>query len=83
MRKKLYDVLKALRNEDIVSVFTCRLDGISSRVRTEIYEFKHTYNIEIIEVPNFIGRHSAYFLEHNKDNITKVDYLLKQHKENV
>ena len=80
MRKKIYHILKAMRHGDIISVFTCRLDGQSSRVRTEIYELRHTYKIQIITVESFVGRCAAYFLDESKENLEKVDILLKKYE---
>lgn len=43
MRKRVYWVLEALCHGDIVSGYTCKLDGTSSRVRNEIYELRRQY----------------------------------------
>lgn len=80
MRKKIYQVLQSMRYGDIVSVLTCRVDGQSSRVRTEIYELRHTYGIRIITVKGVVGRCAAYFLEDSEKNIEKVDFLLKKYE---
>jgi dTDP-D-glucose 4,6-dehydratase len=69
-----------MRDENIISVFSCKLYGQSSRVRTEIYELRHTYKIQIITVEGFVGRCAAYFLCDSKKNIERVDYLLKKYE---
>ncbi len=80
MRKKTYEVLESLENCDIVSVFTCKLDDMSSRVRNEIYELRNIYDVEIHAEGSFIGRYSAYFLVGSKKNLKRVKMLLKRHK---
>lgn len=77
MRKRVYWVLEALYHGDIVSGFTCKLDGISSRVRNEIHELRHQYKVKIISVPEFIGRHTSYYLDESKENLEHVETLLK------
>jgi len=84
MRKKIYHILKAMRHGDIISVFTCKLEGQSNRVRTEIYELRYRYKIQIITVEGFVGRCAAYFLDESKENLERVDYLLKKYeKKNI
>ncbi|GEM_PF-5796006 len=80
MRKRVYWVLEALYHEDIVSGYTCKLDGTSSRVRNEIYELRHKYKINVISYPGFVGRHTAYWLDMSKENIEHVKALLKTYK---
>ena len=80
MRKRTYGILKALNHDDIVSVYTCKLDGMSSRVRNEISELRRKYGIEIITVEGFVGRCAAYFLVDSDANFEKVKMLLKKHK---
>lgn len=80
MRKKVYDILEALAHRDLVSDPICKIDEQSSRVRTEIYELRHTFNIKIHTIPNFVGRHSAYFLDDTTNNIERVEFLLRKYK---
>jgi len=80
MRKKVYEVLRALDNWDWVSVYTCKLDGISSRVRNEILELRSIHRVQIVTVECFIGRGAAYFLVDSDTNFKRVKMLLKKHK---
>ena len=80
MRKKVYEVLKALENDDWVSVYTCKLDGTSSRVRNEISELRRIHRVRIITVEGFVGRCAAYFLDDTDENFERVKMLLKKHK---
>ncbi|DAB39952.1 MAG TPA: hypothetical protein CFH81_06975 [Sulfurovum sp. UBA12169] len=80
MRKRIYLVLKALHHGDIVLGHFCKLDGTSSRVRNEIYELRHKYKVNVISVPSFIGRHTAYFINTSEGNIQRVKSLLKTFK---
>ena len=80
MRKRTYEVLRALENCDIVSHLFCKLDDMSSRVRNEIYELRNIYDVEIHSEGSFVGRHSAYFLVGSKKNLRRVKMLLKTHK---
>ena len=80
MRKKVYEILEALDHDDIVSVYTCKLDGMSSRVRNEIHELRRTYNVQIMTKEGFVGRCAAYFLEPSPENIKRVKMLLKMYK---
>ncbi len=80
MRKKVYEVLRALDNSDWVSVYTCKLDGMSSRVRNEISELRRIHRVQIITVENFTGRGAAYFLVDSDENFERVKILLKKHK---
>lgn len=80
MRKKVYEVLEALDNGDWVSVYTCKLDGTSSRVRNEVSELRRKYGVKIITVENFLRRCAAYFLVDSAKNLERVKILLKKHK---
>lgn len=80
MRKKVYEVLKALQHGDIISVYTCKLDGISSQVKNEISELRNVYGVRIVTVGSFVGRHSAYFLDSSNENIKRVEMLLNTYK---
>ena len=80
MRKKVYEVLKALYNEDWVSVTICKFEGISSRVRNEIYELRRIHHVGIITVESFSGKEAGYFLVDSNENFKKVKMLLKEHK---
>ena len=80
MRKKTYKILEALNHGDIVSVYTCRLDGMSSRVRNEISELRRIHRVQIITIEGFVGRCAAYFLVSSSENFERVKMLLKRHK---
>lgn len=80
MRKRVYWVFEALYCGDMVSGYTCKLEGISSRVRNEIYELRHKYKINVISVPGFVGYHSAYFINTSDDNMQRTKTLLKTFK---
>lgn len=80
MRKRVYQVLKSLHHGDIVSVYTCRLDDMSARVRNEISELRRVYGVQIATVGSFVGRHAAYFLDTSDENIKRVERLLQAHK---
>jgi len=69
-----------LRHGDWVSVTMCRVQEQSSRVRTEIYELRHTYKIRIVTINNFPRRSALYLLEDTEENIKRVDFLLKKYK---
>ncbi len=80
MRKKVYEVLRALDNWDWVSVYTCKLDGTSSRVRNEISELRRIHHVQIVTVESFIGRGAAYFLVDSDESFERVKMLLKKYK---
>ncbi len=80
MRKKVYEVLRALHHEDIVSGYIYKLDGVSSRVRNEISELRNVHGVRIVTVGSFIGRCASYFLEASDENIKRVEMLLKTHE---
>lgn len=80
MRKKVYEVLKALDNSDWVSVKICKFEGISSRVRNEIYELRRIHHVQIITVESFLGKGAAYFLVDSTENFERVKLLLKKYK---
>lgn len=80
MRKKVYEVLEALENGDWVSVKLCKFEGLSSRVRNEIYELRRIHRVQIITVESFLGKGAAYFLVESDENFERVKMLLKKHK---
>lgn len=80
MRKRVYLTLKALYHGDIVSVYTCKLDGMSARVRNEISKLRKDYAVEIVTEGNFVGRNAAYFLDRADENIKRVKQLLERYE---
>ncbi len=82
IRKKVYLVLKALYHDDMVFHLGCKLDGISPRVRNEIYELRSIYEIKIETTsPSNYGRSCIfYFLEHSKENCEKAKILLDRYE---
>lgn len=80
MRKRVYWVLRALYHDDMLSGYTCKMDGTSSRVRNEIYELRHQYKIDVIGVAGFVGRHSGYIIDKSVDNMERAKTLLESFK---
>lgn len=80
MRKRVYQVLKSLHYGDIVSVHTCKLDGMSARVRNEILVLRQIFSVQIITEESFVGRYAAYFLHTSDENIKRVERLLKTYE---
>ncbi len=80
MRKKVYEVLKALEYGDMVSVYTCKLEGTSSRVRNEISELRRVHGVNIITEKGFFNRHATYLLDSSDENIKRVERLLKTYE---
>ncbi len=79
MRKRVYLVLKELYNFELVSHEICKQDGISSRVRNEIFELRRTYGVEMVMVIGFAGQRLCYFLKDSEENYKRVKKLLKMH----
>jgi hypothetical protein len=80
MRKRVYWVLRALYHDDMVSGYTCKLDGMSSRVRNEIYDLRKVYKVKITGCKSYVGRHNAYFIDTSVDNMQRAKTLLETFK---
>lgn len=82
MRKKVYRVLKALYHGDMVFHVGCMVDGISPRVRNEIYELRSIYEIKIntTSSSNYGKIPIFYFLEPSKENCEKAKILIAKYE---